>query len=575
MSTPSPLVTEPSAPPPPAAPASALKRRLPRWLAALGGLGWFLWVGGGAVLPPTRIDWMMREDWAAHLFGWLFFRNAPWQLPLGWLPNHFYPYGTSVARTDSVPWAALLLKPFSGVLPLDFQYFGLWLALGFMLMGSFGARLVGSVSQRSVHQVLGGMLLALSPLMASRFGHPSLVSHWLLVGMIWLHLRAVPDARTAWRSMALAALLNALGAGTHPYLVAMLLPLAAALTVRLALDRVLGWARAAAATLAIAALDMLLFALFGHFTGSEAGAEGFGDFSADLATLINPMGWSRLLPNLPAMPRQGEGYGFLGAGGLLLAALALASVALRLRAARELPWRRALPVLVASLALAFYALSWRVTWLGQPVADLSALYAPLAKQTAAFRASGRFIWPLHYLLVCGAVLLVVRLWRQRPAVSAAALGLALALQAYDFRQDRSVLRVPTRFQRLHAPEWDHLKGAYRHLALFPPGVQWVCNYDEPLVNALAYTAYRLELTFNSGYAARTPPQLVEDCRATLPSGGLAADTAYVVTPALLSRFLQAGARCGVLEGLPLCVAGQRQDAFAQALARQPLHLPSP
>jgi hypothetical protein len=574
MSTSSPLVPEPSAPPPPA-PSSALKRRLPRWLAALGGLGWFLWVGGGAVLPPTRIDWMMREDWAAHLTGWLFFRNAPWQLPLGWLPNHFYPYGTSVARTDSVPWAALLFKPFSGLLPVDFQYIGLWLALGFMLMGYFGARLVESITSRPAHQVLGGVLLALSPLMASRFGHPSLVSHWLVLALLWLHLRRVPDSRTAWRGVALAAFFNAVAAGTHPYLVAMLFPLAAALTVRLALERVLGWARAAAATVAIAALDVLLFALFGHFTGSEAGAEGFGDFSADLAALINPMGWSRLLPNLPAMPRQGEGYGFLGAGGLLLATVALASVALRFRAARALPWRRVLPVLLTALALAVYALSWRVTWLGQPVADLSVLYAPLAKQTAAFRASGRFIWPLHYLLACGAVLLVVRLWRERPTVSATALGLALALQAYDFRQDRSVLRVPTRFHRLQAPEWEHLKGSYQHLALFPPGAQWVCNYDEPLVNALAYTAYRQHLTFNSGYAARTPPQILEDCRASFPSGGIAADTAYVVRPELVPGFLQAGARCGVLEGLPICVAGQREDAFAQALTRQPLQPPRP
>jgi hypothetical protein len=172
--------------------------------------------------------------------------------------------------------------------------------------------------------------------------------------------------------------------------------------------------------------------------------------------------------------------------------------------------------------------------------------------------------------MCGALVLMVRLWRERPVVSTAALGLVLALQSYDFRAERSLLRIPTRFHRLSAPEWESLRGTYQHLSLFPPHVQWACRYDEPLVNALAYTAYRLKLTFNSGYAARPPSALIEECHTALPREGIAGDTAYVVLPEHLSPFLQAGARCGVLEGLPICVAGNKQDAFAQALNRSPL-----
>ncbi len=575
MSNPSPpALMEPTAPPlaPPTPPAPAPSRasRLAPWVAALGGLGWFLWLGGGKVLPPTRIDWMMREDWAGHIFGWLFYRNAPWGLPLSSSPNQLHPYGTSVALTDGNPLVAVLLKPFEALLPSDFQYTGPWLGLCFMLMGYFGARLVREVSPRAEHQVLGGLLLALAPPMAARFGHPTLCAHWLLVAMLWLHLRDTPDAGAARRTLALAALFNAVGAGTHPYLVAMLAPLAVALALRLALGRVLGWGAAVVAAVGVVALDVLVFALFGYFGGSGLGAEGFGDFSADLTALFNPMGWSRLLPALKTAPRQGEGFGYLGAGALMLLALALVAAVPRFRALRAVPWRRGVPLAGVVLLMAVYALSWRVTWMGRQVADLGALYEPLSRLTSAFRSSGRFVWPLCYLLVTGAVLLWLRLWRERAWVGTAALVVAVGVQAWDWRADRSPLHRPGDFRRLQASEWAELRGAYKHLALFPPHVQWVCRYNEPLVNALGYLAYRMELTFNSGYASRTPPELARDCDAPLRPGGVDADTAYVVAPERIASFLRQGARCGTVEGLPVCVAGHRTDAFAQALERQPI-----
>ncbi|RYZ31627.1 MAG: hypothetical protein EOO72_16565, partial [Myxococcaceae bacterium] len=57
--------------------------------------------------------------------------------------------------------------------------------------------------------------------------------------------------------------------------------------------------------------------------------------------------------------------------------------------------------------------------------------------------------------------------------------------------------------------------------------------------------------------------------APLPAGGLDASTAYVVLPPHVRPFLDAGARCGLVEDLPVCVVGSNTDAFAQGLARQP------
>src|SRR5690349_6514809 len=94
--------------------------------AALGAsalaLAWFFYLGYGATVPPTHITWLLRHDWAAYLWGASFFRNSAWAFPLGNTPELFYPFGTSVGFTDANPWLALALKPFSGLLPLNFQY---------------------------------------------------------------------------------------------------------------------------------------------------------------------------------------------------------------------------------------------------------------------------------------------------------------------------------------------------------------------------------------------------------------------------------------------------------------------
>ena len=40
--------------------------------------------------------------------------------------------------------------------------------------------------------------------------------------------------------------------------------------------------------------------------------EGFGQFSADLLTFVNPLQWSRFFPAIAMGPRQYEGFAYLG-----------------------------------------------------------------------------------------------------------------------------------------------------------------------------------------------------------------------------------------------------------------------
>ncbi|MFY2563216.1 DUF6311 domain-containing protein [Corallococcus terminator] len=568
---------------PPSAPRTALERgrrvrdALTRWGtaqagplgAALVGLLAFLATFGPGALAPWRIGWLIRDDFSQHLLGWLFFRETPLGFPLGATPNYLHPLGTSLGYTDSLPWVGLLLRPFSFMLPTDFQYIGPWMCLCLMLQGASAAWVARRLGASTQHQWCVGGLLVLSPVLHSRmwFAHEALCAHWLLVLLVGLHLMPQRDARDAKQALGIGLALCVFAAGIHPVIAAMTLPLALALCARTALEQKLPFAWPALAAVACFASVLGLFFAFGYLgTSTPVRAEAFGEFSADLTTLFNGGGhgefsWSRFLPPLPKRGAQNEGFGYLGAGGLIAFALVLGLMARQPRRILAL-WRRWVPVTVVALGLAFFALSWRVTFQGEQVADLSALYRPVLKWAEAFRSSGRFVWPLHYLLLVGAALAIPRL--VRPSLAPTLAGLLLLIQALDLNlgQGRKAEGGGGHWNARPSPALTEAAKGRKHLALYPPqmhdGSGWGCRAGPMDFHRWAYRAYRLGLTFNSGYVAR-----IDDAKAQtyclgmdaeIAAGKLDPETVYLVIPIRVSWLQKIpGARCKPEDGLWLCV----------------------
>jgi hypothetical protein len=535
--------------------------------AAAAGLGWFLRIGGLRTLNVADIDWLLDGDWGQHLLGWLFFRNERWTLPLGTLSGALYPIGSTVGYTDSNPLLSVLLKPFSGFLPNEFQFIGPWFAACFMLQGYFGAKLVSTASPSRLLQFLGGCLFALSPTLMNRLGHDTLCAHWLILALLYLHLRPSQDLAAARRSCVWAIVAVGIASSVHPYLAAMTWTLTVALLIKLwRFDSHLKLPEAGGWALGVSALMFGIFALFGYFGGANYGGSGFGDFSADLLTLINPMGSSRLLPTIRSGGLQYEGFGFLGLGAILLSLFAaFAFIKWKVR-----PERGLRPLIVGCALLGFFALSDVVTLAGYRVLGMRKIYAPFAKVVAPFRSSGRFVWPMHYLVMTAAVLAGVRALRSRPKWAAGVLAAAVAIQAAD----AAVLfeTFPSRgFARLKMDGWELASGRYQHLALYPMQVWDACvePWEPDFVRRYFFQAYRTRLTFNSGYFARLAiaraTQVCKDTKASVESGALDPATIYVVAPTELPHFQKAEAVCAKLEADLICVAKDGDAAFREYL----------
>ena len=536
------------------------------------GLAAFLVQFGPGALDPTNLHWLMTGDWGAHLLGWLFFRHTPWEWPLTTIPTLAWPAGATIAYTDSIPLLALPAKLLSRWLPDSIQYIGPWLALCFVLQGVFGALLTSSFSPKPLHAALGGALMTLSPVLMRRaVGHDSLSAHWLLLALLWLNLREQGRPRA---SLIAAVSLVLLAATVHPTLWAMTAVLAFALVARFRMEGQLGWRGVALTSVVLIAGTALLFAALGYVGGdTPRQGGGFGHFSADLLTLVNPMGSSRVLPSLPTGAGQYEGGGYLGLGALLLVGWAMF---LFVRARRDLSpdiRRRWTPVVVAAILMALFAASSVVTIAGHEILGLRTVYRPFLSLVEPFRSSGRFIWPLHYLAIAFALAVVLKGWRVGPLWKSAVLGAAFLIQVVDVPRDAPNSDIDARvgddWLKLRAERWSELAEGRTKLVLYPPmlhdGAGRGCGKSDfwpgDFQLSSGWLALRHRMAVNSAYLARIDEERIQAyCKSLereVQRGELDPATLYVVAPQLLADFQKIeGAHCEALDGVHACLRAE-------------------
>ena len=370
----------------------------------------FLLLYGIQILDVTYDDWLLTGgDLSQHYLGWCFFRVSDWSFPVGLMDRISYPNQVSVIFTGSIPLFAVLFKLLRGLLPETFQYFGIWGLLCFGLQGGLGALLIRHFVKDDRYAAVGSLFFVLAPIELYRmYMHTALGAQWLLLAAFLLGLkqnRLKPVQRTA-----AYLFLGVLCGSIHLYFVPMCgIILGAFLAVDLILRRnflqtvLMGMAYCFSAVAAVVLLGGL-----SHDHQLDAG--GLGQFSFNLNGLINPQGWSRILPDLPLYGEgAGEGLAFPGTG--ILAALLAGALVLSFRkksrqaVRRQISGRNVSACLVIAAVSIVISVSHRLALGGQVIWEI-----PYPQQLVSlwgmFRSSGRFTWPVVYLLILfGEVLL--------------------------------------------------------------------------------------------------------------------------------------------------------------------------
>lgn len=491
------------------------------------GLVAFLVLIGWQTLLPTNIGWLNFADRAMHTLGWMNFRQQPWGIPPGLNPGLGLELANSIGLVDGLPLFAIPAKLLSAWLPQPFQYWGLWLLLCFLLHALFAYLLARELGGGRLVSLLAAAFALITPALMFRIQmHLALSGHWTVLAALYLYARRTPPSTWVW------PLLATLTAAIHAYLLVLVLGLWAASLVERLWSRRLQWNIALLELLAGLAGTALVMWAGGFFVTGTAGTYGYGMYKLNLlGPFLTYRGWSQLVPDWPHTKYDYEGMSFLGIG--ILAVLVLCVLTGALGALRRVASRRWLPLLAMLVLMAIFALSEDIY-----VADIHVLTLPLPQWAidlaSIFRSTGRFVWPLLYLVTIG---LVVMLGRRLSALVAVPILLAaFAAQAWDSAPAllNFSRRLPpvsdTWTTPLTSPFWDRAAAAgYKRVRVIPvvsnPGTDW---------QALGYFAVSHHLGIDSVYLGRVDSAALEALRAketqVLETGDFEPDTLYVLNP---------------------------------------------
>ena len=460
----------------------------------------FVVVVGAAAIRPDNIAWLCGGDPATYHLGWLFFKDTPWTLPPGSNPNYGLEFASGILYSDSIPLLALPFKLFVRWMPGDFQYFGLWILLCFILQSWFAWKLAGILTDSAVVRLCAAVTFVFAPAFLFRLtGHYPLMGQWTILAAIYLNFS--PNFRLrhyAWPTLTFASAL------INTYLMVMVLSLWLADVSRRFLwkeGQATSLATEAAATLGLTVFALWLAGFFVIKSGYRGGRSYYGERRFNLLSLIDPqesgLRFSQVLPDLPTMPGDYEGFNFLGLGGLLICLAAVLYLVVTAR--RPTLDRRWLPLCTILAGLTLFAISHHIG-LGDRELVIT-MPQRLIDLCGVLRSSGRMVWPLYYCILWAAIGIVAQGYRRWMAM--AILAIAAMLQVIDTRlgweelgRRIAVHSGPSWPTPLTSPFWSEASSHYRKVRVTPKGVgnkNW---------SIFAYYAAKHGMATDSAYLAR-------------------------------------------------------------------------
>jgi hypothetical protein len=471
-------------------------------------------------LNPRNIDWIFfagnLEDGSLYWFGWEFFR---WtniiQYPL--LDN--YPYGEelniSLIYNDSIPIMSIFLKFFTNYLGFPFQFFGLWHLICIYLQALFTLKILDMfINSKRIKFLLISIILLTPVLVFSLLlNHASLFANWIIIASIYFYLK--PKFKYSfWLTLIVVSLL------TQAYLFAMILPIFIADLVQRVLKKELRISDLFKFLGITILLIASLFMLLGVETSKDTYHfyQGYGHFRMNLNSIFDSSvsfvsednyeiyRFSRLMPDLKdttsiAGSGDHEGFNFLGIPVISLLILSILNFK---KGVLNFSRKNYIPILIISLLLLMFALTNKIIF-NEILLITYPLPSFIKNFFATFRSSGRFFWPVLYIISFISFYSFTRLFNKKSCTIILSILLMITfIDSFEmYSKARAIKSVklsykgPTWKQLLKDPEWDQLALKYSKVKFIYPDI-----LPTDFTSKVNLFAVSNGLSVNGGYLAR-------------------------------------------------------------------------
>ncbi len=517
----------------------SIRRQFFLWAVLIGGLSFALIYGVNSLIV-TNDKWLFNaEDLNQHYIGWKFFRRTSWRLQIG-LIDGITEAPISIIYTDSIPLFAILFKLLSPILPETFQYFGLWALTCLVLQTYFAMILLNAYIKDRIQVILCSIFFTISPIILMRmFVHSSLGGNWLILAALsaWAHKKSIKGYKN---NIMIWSALMILAVSIHMYYIPMILAIMCANYLNQFLDnksKEVGKLLVVTVSVSVVSALSVMYFLGAFYGEPSILQEGVREYSANLNTFYNPQGFSIFMKDQPKVSfAQWEGYAYLGMGIIVILWLGVFGVLINNK--KEKIYAILIKnknTIISLLLLVFicggYALSPRITWNDKILIDIP-LPDAIIKVFSIFRATGRLIWPVYYIIFTIAVVFLTKVNVKKIRIIYLFTAFTILLQVIDLSPLIKNANIHTKVNSNHSiiqdDAWKELSGNF-------DDIEFITSFSKVgNINSLVSDFFSLKEIFDIANYACENNMNINDFYIGRRNGRLIEETKYAHWIELLS-----------------------------------------
>ena len=376
----------------------------------------FIYLLGLDFIKYSNYEWLYSGDLSTYHLGWKYYRNDIWRFPIGLNPNYGIYLNTSIVFSDSIPFLAIFFKSIRNFIPNDFQYFSLWILICIYLQLFFSFKIIYKITNDLIYSLIAALFFCFATIFLHRSAiHLSLLGQWIILSYFYIEI-------TDYKRKFFFKSLNILFSLTiHFYFTIILILI-------LILEKFYDFLikkelikKIIFEFLILIPVIIFLMYILGYFSVNldDGLGGGYGYYNLNLNSFFNPSGktnlssfsWSTFFPIREYQNGEIEGFSYLGISGMIFFVIFIFNTFFK---KNKIIYTNKKMILICIL---FFILSisnniniGTSDVLTIPINNF--LYAIMG----SFRASGRLIWPVYYLVFIVGIVFIYKNFNKKISI---------------------------------------------------------------------------------------------------------------------------------------------------------------